>query len=268
MMKLCLTATLALFAISTAALAQDNRPQVMVLGTFHFTGGGSDYVNSEVDNYFSEQRQAEIEALTGMLAEFQPTRIVVELTPDGEERFNAQYRQYLAGEHALTVNERQQIGMRLAARLGHPRLYAADYSSGMDFDAMMAAAGENGQTHLTERLPALMGEIQALDARLNAPDVTVAERIRVYNTPELLAGHNIYLTLAQMGSVDNPAGADQMANWWGRNLHIFAQIAQIAEPGDRILVIYGSGHKFLLDQFFQDAVEFEWVDVLDYLPAE
>ncbi|MEE2525160.1 DUF5694 domain-containing protein [Hyphobacterium sp. HN65] len=249
-----------------AGFAQDNRPQVMVLGTFHFTGGGSDYVNSEVDNYFSDQRQAEIAALVDMLAEFQPTRIVVELRPEGEDRFNETYRQYLAGEHQLTVNERQQIGMRLAAQLGHPRLYAADYASGMDFDAMMAAAGENGQTHLTDRLPVLMGEIQAMDARLNAPDVSVAQRIRAYNTPELLADHNVYLTLAQMGSVDNPAGANEMTNWWGRNLHIFAQIAQITQPGDRVLVIYGSGHKFLLDQFFQDAAEFEWIDALDYLP--
>lgn len=257
---------LALLAAASPATAQENRPQVMVLGTFHFTGGGLDYVNSEVDDYFSEHRQAEIAELVDMLAEFRPTRIVVELRPENEENFNAAYRRYLAGEHTLTVNERQQIGMRLAAQLGHPRLYAADYASSMDFDTMMAAAGESGQTHLTDRLPVLMGEIQAMDARLNAPDVSVAQRIRVYNTPELLEDHNVYLTLAQMGSVENPAGANEMANWWGRNLHIFAQIAQITQPGDRVLVIYGAGHKFLLDQFFQDAVEFEWVDALDYLP--
>lgn len=251
-----------------AAMAQEDRPQVMVLGTFHFTGGGSDYINSEVDDMMSPQRQAEIETLVEQLAAFNPTKIVVELTPEAEERFNATYQRNLAGEHELTVNERQQIGMRLAARLGHDRLYAADYQSGMDFDAMMGAAAENGQDQLLGRLPQLQADIEALDARLNRPEVSVSERLRVFNSEEMLRKHNVYLTLAQMGSIDNPAGANEMTNWWGRNLHIFAQIAQLSEPGDRILVIYGSGHKFLFDQFFQDATEFEWVDTLDYLPAQ
>ncbi|QNL18933.1 hypothetical protein HXX25_05975 [Hyphobacterium sp. CCMP332] len=267
MKRLFITALMAA-ALPFAALAQDERPQVMVLGMFHFTGGGSDYVNSAVDDYFSPQRQAEIDALVVQLAEFNPTKIVVELTPDGEDHFNESYQAYLGGNHELTVNERQQIGMRLAARLGHERLYAADYSIGMDFDAMMGAAAENGQTHLSDRLPQLMGEIQTLDESLNQAGISIGERLRVYNTAEFLAAHNVYLTLAQMGSVENPAGANEMAGWWGRNLHTFAQIAQLSEPGDRILVIYGSGHKFLLDQFFQDAAEFEWVDALNYLPTE
>ncbi len=252
---------------ATPAIAQeaDDRPEVMVLGMFHFTGGGSDYVNSAVDDYLGAQRQAEIVDLVNALATFNPTKIVVELTPDAEDRFNARYQAYRAGDHELTVNERQQIGMRLAAQLGHDRLYASDFSSGMDFEGMMAAGQENGQDHLLSRLPRLMADIEALDARLNRPDVSVSQRLRVYNTPEFLASHDVYLTLAQMGSVENPAGAVEMANWWGRNLHIFAQIAQLSEPGDRILVIYGSGHKFLLDQFINDAAELEWIDSLDYL---
>jgi hypothetical protein len=265
-MKQLFSALCLALSLPVAAQAQTDTPEVMILGTFHFSGGGSDYVNSEVDNYFSDQRQAEMNALTEALAAYNPTKIVVELSPEAEGRFNESYQAYLSGEHELTVNERQQIGMRLAARLGHDHIYAADYQSDMDFGAMMGAAEANGQDHLMARLPGLRAEIEALDARLNRPEVSVGERLRAYNTPAFLEGHNIYLTLAQMGSVESPAGADEMTHWWGRNLHIFAQIAQIAEPGDRILVIYGSGHKFLLDQFFQDAVEFEWVDSLDYLP--
>ncbi|WP_421791976.1 DUF5694 domain-containing protein [Hyphobacterium sp.] len=267
-MKHFLTATFAAMAISSTTLAQDETPQIMVLGTFHFTGGGADYINPEVDDYLAATRQAEIEALVDALAQFNPTKIVVELLPEAEEGFNADYQRYLAGDHQLTVNERQQIGMRLAARLGHDRLFAADYRSGMDFDAMMAAGGEYDQGHLMARLGALQTTMAAWEREVNRPDVSVSTRLRTVNTPEMLSLHNVYLTLAQLGSADNPVGAQNMANWWGRNLHIFAQIGQLSEPGDRILVIYGSGHKFLFDQFFQDAVEFDWVDVLDYIPAE
>lgn len=260
-------AALALTLAPATALAQeDEHPaRVMVLGTFHFTGGGQDYVNSEVDDYLAPARQAEIEAVVEQLAEFNPTRIVVELDPEAEERFNAQYDAYRRGEHILTVNERQQIGMRLAARLGHDRLYAADYSSDMDFDAMMAAGQANGQGHLMARMEELRASIEAMDARLNRADVSVTERLIAMNEPEFLQMHNIYLTLAQLGGPGNPVGATEMTQWWGRNLHIFAQISWIAEPGERVLVIYGSGHKFLFDQFIQDAVEMEWVDSLDYL---
>jgi hypothetical protein len=73
------------------------------------------------------------------------------------------------------------------------------------------------------------------------------------------------MTLAQMGTRDNRVGARDMAAWWGRNMHIYAQIAQLSEPGDRILVIYGSGHKFLLEQYFSQSREFQLVDPLDYL---
>ena len=69
------------------------------------------------------------------------------------------------------------------------------------------------------------------------------------NQQEIRDFHHLYLMLAQMGSAENPAGAEEMEAWWGRNLRIYANIARISEPGDRVLVIYGSGHKFLLDQF-------------------
>lgn len=261
-----MTALAGSLLLAGSALAQDEtRPDVMVLGTFHFTGGGQDYINSAVDDYLAPARQAEIEALVERLAAFNPTKIVVELVPDAEDRFNAAYDAYRRGEHALTVNERQQIGMRLAARLGHDRLYAADYSTGMDFEAMLAAGEANGQDALLARLPALRTVIEDHDARYNRPEISVTERIASMNRADIQAHHDVYLTLAQLGSPEDPVGANEMTNWWGRNLHIFAQIAQIAEPGDRILVIYGSGHKFLLDQFFGDAAEFDLIDPLDYL---
>lgn len=259
-------AVLALVLSAASAFAdEDPRPEVMVLGTFHFTGGGADYINPAVDDYLAPARQAEIEAVVEQLAAFRPTRIVVELAPQHEAAFNETYAAYRRGEQALTVNERQQIGMRLAARLGHDRLYAADYSAGMDFEAMFAAGQDNGQTGLLARLDALRARIEADDARLNRPDVTVGQRLAAANQPEFIALHDVYLTLAQLGSVDDPVGANEMTNWWGRNLQIFAQISWVAEPGERVLVIYGAGHKFLLDQFIQDSVEMDWVDALPYL---
>ncbi len=247
----------------TPAPAEDARAQVMVLGVYHFRAGGSDYIENRVDDHLSSRRQAEIADVLDRLERFQPTKIIVELEPEHEAAFNARYRRYLAGEAELGVNERDQLGMALARRLGHESLYAADFSTGMDFDAMMGAARAAGQDHLLGRFEPAIAAVEAEQAE--AASITVRERLARMNTPEAQAPHDIYMTLAQMGTRENPVGAREMTNWWGRNMTIFAQIAQVSEPGDRILVIYGQGHKFLLDQFFAQAREFELVDPVPYL---
>jgi hypothetical protein len=94
---------------------------------------------------------------------------------------------------------------------------------------------------------------------------SVLERLISNNNEETRAFHHLYLITAQLGSEENPKGAIEMTNWWGRNLQIYANVARIAEPGDRLLVIYGSGHKYLLDQFFTNAPNVDWVDALDSL---
>lgn len=239
------------------------RAQIMVLGVYHFRPGGSDRIVNQVDDHLSPRRQAEIADVLQRLERFRPTKIVVELDPEHEAQFNERYARYRAGEVQLGVNERDQLGMALAHRLGHTRLYAADASSDMHFDDMLAAAQANGQEHLLDAFNTGTSEIEAHQAATR--DLSVRDRLIDVNSPMVLRWNDLYLTMAQMGSRENPIGAQDMSAWWGRNLHIFAQIAQLSEPGDRILVIYGSGHKFLLDHYFEHAREFELIDPLDYL---
>ena len=261
---LTLAATLATTPVQTEWIETEAAPvQVMVLGSYHFTGGGQDLHNAQVDDHLSPQRQAEIADVIEALAGFAPTKVMVELTPEYEAAFNAEYQAYLAGEHALTVNERQQLGMRLAAHLGHERLYAIDQASGMDFEGMMTAAESAGQARL-------LGEFSNFNAAM--PDVmaqmetgTVMARLRAANSGFAHDSHGLYLTLTQMGTQEDPIGAEEMTNWWGRNLAIFANAARQAEPGDRLLLIYGAGHKHLLEQFFEDAPGFRVIDPLTAL---
>ena len=239
--------------------------QIMILGTFHFTGGENNYIPNPVDDFLSERRQAEIQEVVSRLEAFNPTKIAVEVRHEAEEDFNADYRAYRAGEHDLSANESQQIGMRLAHRLGHDTVYAVDYRNGMDIPGLFEKAQENEQTDILNRLNALRDAQLAEQDVQSAPGRTVLERLIHANQPASLDDHDVYLTLAQIGSRDDLYGAEQMANWWGRNLRIFAGIAMITEPGDRVLVIYGSGHKFLLDQFVDGSAEHELIDPLAYL---
>ncbi|WP_300532037.1 DUF5694 domain-containing protein [Maricaulis sp.] len=246
-----------------SVLAQDEAPiEVMVLGSYHFSGG-ADLHNLDVDNHTSPTRRAEIAVVLDQLERFAPTKVMVELTPDREDVFNERYREYLAGEYTLRASESQQIGMAMAGRFGHEQLYAVDYRNGMDFSAMVAAAEASQQTRVLSDFANFNANV--VDMMGAMENGTVYERLAFVNSQDVLDLHNGYLVLAQMGSVEDPVGARNMGDWWERNLIIFSNIASHAEPGDRILVVYGSGHKYLLDQFFDEAPGFELVDPLDYL---
>lgn len=241
----------------------------MVLGTHHFSGGGFDYVNPAVDDYLTPRRQREILEVVEHLARFKPSKIALEVHPDNEAAFNDAYRSYLNGSHELKVSERQQIGMRLAAQLGHSRIYAVDFrNGGMDIGGLFELGEKTGQTEILEYLNNLRAQMSEQDATLNAETVSVRERLLHENSEDVRNAHNVYLTLAQIGDESNLLGAQEMGNWWSRNLHIFANISHIAEPGDRILVIFGSGHKFLLDQFIDDSHEFILANPLDLLNGD
>ena len=98
-------------AVSASPRAAETRAQVMVLGVYHFTQGGSDYVKRRHDDHLSPRRQAEIAHVLDRLERFRPTKIALELDPADEAQFNERYRRWLAGEGALGVDERDQLGM-------------------------------------------------------------------------------------------------------------------------------------------------------------
>ena len=250
---------------SAQALQDTPEAQVMVLGSFHFTGDDEGVIHSDIDDFLSDRRQSEISDVLDRLETFAPTKILVELPPVNEAAFNEKYQDYLAGDHTLSVNERQQIGMALAARMGLEQIYATDFRAGTDIAQAMSAAENAGQSDLISQLNAFIENIGSRISEIDSSDDTVRERLVFYNGPEFDAYHDAYLMLAQMGSDGEPAGARQMTFWWERNLHIYANSMRHVEPGDRVLIIYGAGHKHLLDYFFSNTHGITMVDPLGYL---
>ena len=55
--------------------------------------------------------------------------------------------------------------------------------------------------------------------------------------------------LLGFGDQKEQPGADLNAAWYLRNAKIFAKLTQIAQPGDRVLVVFGAGHAFWLRHF-------------------
>lgn len=260
-------ALLTLWAVILPAGAEENySTPVMILGTFHFEGSATDGVSVTMGDMLSEKRQFEIEEVVDRLAKFKPTQIMIEATPEHAAHLNATYRDYVAGKHELTANEIQQLGMRLAKRLGHEKLYMVDYHQGMDFERMMKAGQEAGQQEILGWFQQAIGSVEQSLAEAQSPDKTVLDALRFHNGPWALDGNSLYLQLAVLGSNENPAGAEVIGGWYERNLHIYANIARAIEgPDARVLVIYGSGHLPLLADFFDENPNYQLVSALDVL---
>ncbi|HYW10938.1 MAG TPA: DUF5694 domain-containing protein, partial [Longimicrobium sp.] len=77
--------------------------------------------------------------------------------------------------------------------------------------------------------------------------------------------HGWYLVMATIGRDSVYKGAEEVASWYTRNLYIFANIARVATPGERVLVIMGSGHGTLLRQFIDESPDLELVSAEPYL---
>lgn len=259
---------LVLFAARAQAQApaapSSARPQVMVLGTPHWDNPGMDYNNPTVDDVLAPRRQAEMEALVAAIAEFRPTRIALEAEPAYDSLWNARYQQYRTGSHTLGRDEREQIGLRLAARLNHPRVYTVDYQHGMDIDGVMAFATRNGQGHVAQRMGT---EIQAIVAGMDSTirTSTLGEVVRVNNGAMMDSLEAKYLLFVPVGRDTVYPGAEMVAGWYERNLKIFANITRVAQPGERVLVIMGSGHGPLLRRFVDESPDYDLVRADPYL---
>jgi hypothetical protein len=99
-----------------------------------------------------------------LLAKFKPNKIVVEAPPERVQVLSA-YQAYLDNNYKLTANEIEQIGYRLAKRLGHKQIQLADYRMGMDFDSVFAAAKETNNKHFLEIFQKVTARIQEMQTR-------------------------------------------------------------------------------------------------------
>ena len=257
-MKLWWTFVAALLFAAIAPASAAERPALLILGAPHFGNPGRDTVNVRVPDVLSPERQAEVEALVARLTAFRPTRIAVEWPAEDQAELDQRYADYRGGRRTLSANERDQIGLRLAARLGLARIDAVDWSgdspgsmSDYDYPAWAEAHGRGEEWR--SRVARLQADADA-DARLMTC-TPVSSWMRRVNTPEYrLANHRSYFYVGQVGDRlgANP-GADWVGTWYARNLRILNNLrALVRGPNERILVLYGAGHGHLLDHMARD----------------
>ncbi len=162
-------------------------------------------------------------------------------------------------------NENDVIGVRLAVRMGHERIYAIDDHAADDvvipleedmetFTSqpwLKAVVDDPGFSRLSHASQALTTQEQALAT------------YRLLNRPESgrLDADMQWLSFINRESPNN-VGRRRVAEWEARNLRQAAHIREVTalKPGARVLVIMGSSHKPWIDHYLGMMMDLETVD--------
>ncbi|HVF36969.1 MAG TPA: DUF5694 domain-containing protein [Sphingomicrobium sp.] len=266
------TLAMAIACQASAAGSKTSAPvEVMILGTYHFDNPGRDLANVKADDVLKPQRQKELEALSMALAEFRPTKIAVERIAKTPELRDHRYAEFVPADLGKNRDERFQVAYRLANRLGFNSVYAIDEDPAegepdyFPFGKVVEWAKANGAE---AKLNSALDEVTADVARISQlqAENSIASVLVDLNWPDKAEqAQRWHYRLFAYGDTDKQPGADLNAMWYLRNAKIFAKLTTIAKPGDRVLVVYGSGHNYWLRHFAQTTPGYRNVDPTPYL---
>ena len=254
--RACRPLVVGLLLLVSAAMAEEGPPtaaapdappaRVMLLGLFHFDNPGLDAVRYEPIDVMQPVSQAYLADLAKRIAAFAPTQVLLEYPEQSDAAINRRYAEYLAGQYELGRNEIYQLGFRIAKLAGHSRVNGFDRAAPA-FDDPLWAWLETGDPATNAKVMSL---IDSLSARLQHEHQTLTLRqiLAKENTPESeLENKGFYMLLNPVGADrERYYGADSTANWWHRNLRMYAVIQTRATPRERLVVIAGAGHTAIL----------------------
>lgn len=235
---------------------------VMVVGVFHMANPGHDLHNLKVDDVLSPRRQAEIAAATNALAKFRPTKVAAEWDADTVAE---RWPKYIDGTLPPSRNEVVQLGFRLA-KTAHAAVFGIDADGDFPYPPVKDYADAHGLTPLLDAQAADVDRSLAEEGDVLASR-GVAATLRWLNDPGRIESNNaFYRTTLLVGAGKDQPGVDLLTAWYRRNFQICANLLQLAKPGDRIVVFFGSGHALLLRQCVAETPGFTLAEPNAYLP--
>jgi len=242
-----------------ATVPDSNAVEVLVLSSFHFAQAPEHW------DVLSPEKQAEVREVADALARFRPTKVAVEVQVPDSTQMDSLYRAYREGRHELVANEYQQLGFRIADAMEHERVWAIDYKHPWPQDKVDSFASRYDSAYMAYRSAwgEALGAIQ--DSLYRNADL--GDILRWYDSPDFLSRlQAIRVRTMEVDAGGTYVGIEPTTAIWHRNMRIFANLASIAEPGDRILVIYGGGHGYFFRKWALQHPDMALVEASDYLP--
>lgn len=246
--------------------------KILLLGVFHFNPKGDEYI-------FSEHTQKRLQGFNQSLVKFNPDKIGVEYTAHSQEDVDNSYNIFdlndlsdidkMTTQTAGTIrmyneirpiryrNEVVQIGYRLGKTLNHKKIYAIDDDTILEdgpWDKM-----SDTYKKINDRC------LEKLNDTGESEDNIIKMLLSSNSNESAYYDHQLYMTVNSVNAGTTYDGSVYTANWYMRNLKIFANIQNLCEICERLFIIYGSGHLTILRHLIQSCENMELVNIDEYL---
>lgn len=258
---------LTLYAHLAYTQSPDDPIEILLLGTFHFEPSTTDtYKNKELD-INGEKKQEEIKRVVEYLTDFHGDQICIEAYTKSQQYYDSLLQAYLNNTYALTKNEIDQLGLRLAKETDLSSLTCVNYQGSFDPSTSMAFAQENGQEEIIQEMSQL-GESFIGEINRKLESMTIRDFLIYMNSDEILNKNASYYTkyFAKIGKDDAYPGTDLVSKWYTTNLHIYTNILRNIKPGSKkVIVLFGQGHIPILRHLFETNPDFKVIAVKDVL---
>jgi len=239
------------------------RSKVMVVGTFHFD-----------QSILSSENQDSLRRLHLLLSRYKPTKIILEWQPKHQKSMNLDYLAYIKNKFDITEkpNEVYQLGFQLAKQLKHQQLYLFDnqpeYIGSLEnfsFENFTKYAKANDDGFYNQFEKQLVENFE-FNQNLVA-GLPVDQQIALLNSPKYqkINEQRMHMYEIRVGIQKNWIGPDWLGRWYQRNLRMVGNVLKLAEENDRLLIIVGDNHKWVLDSLFDKTPDLELVASWDYL---
>lgn len=254
---------------------ESSKIQVLNFGTFHF-GSTPDAHKTEFDETNNEN-QKEIREISKMIAEFKPTIICVEKTPENNDLLIESYKKFLENPSDLIMKfgETSMIAFDVARLSNTNRIYGIDNHMGYNYSLGDYIENkpelENSidpKTYLEITKNPFKDDPGMRKRSNNYEQLSLLEKFRFINEPKYL-DHSIVSNadkLLYVGIEDGFQGANNAAIFYHRNMKIFSNLNRIKmNKNDRVFILMGAAHTAFLREFFERSPKFEMVNTLEYL---
>ncbi len=248
-----------------------NVVQVMVIGSEHFASPGLDVINIEPIDVLTPERQKELQAIAESLRKFEPTVVAVERVTEAPNYIDTGFETFKESDLLSKRNESIQIGYRLAKLAGLNRVHGIDEqpSEGEpDYFPMQKLMEQINKLGRMTEFQSMIGDVTERLNGFTKDNVhrDLAEYLALANTEgSPLIDDDMYFDLMKFDQGESQAGAELFAYYMMRNTKIISKLMSVTKPGDRVVIIYGAGHKPWFEYILNGLSDYESVDPVPYL---
>ena len=234
------------------------KPQILLVGSDHFS---YTFANSDPDKEYL----AGLDKLREILINYEPTRVCVEQEADNQKEINASYARYKDKSNQFFKNEAYDLGFYIAMKSGLEKVVGMDRMSddGKSIsvsDSIEWAKSKNKSHPYLKKLQHFQNTYEEY-FKINDP----YELLLILNKKDIYTlDEAIYNSMISLGD-DIETSIPWLTWWYKRNLVMTHYISKDLKENEKVIVVVGQSHLYLLKQMLEGSDDYDVLTFYDYV---